>query len=116
MSRWKLFIDDNAGKPGMEAFRNPPKGEHDWKIARSSEEAKQLVIEFGIPAFIDFDHDLGRKGKREDKATHFIKWFQQTYPDAIREIEGWSIHSKNEPGARVIESLMNSWKRSVDLP
>ena len=45
---YKLFIDD---------LRDPVT--NDWKVARSSAEAKDIVVEFGIPNEIAFDHDLG---------------------------------------------------------
>ena len=45
---YKLFIDD---------LRDPVTS--DWKVARSSVEAKDIVVEFGIPNEIAFDHDLG---------------------------------------------------------
>ena len=43
---YKLFIDD---------LRDPVT--NDWKVARSSAEAKDIVVEFGIQNEIAFDHE-----------------------------------------------------------
>lgn len=113
---YRLWIDDDAGKPGIEAWRNPPPGEDDWKIAHSSEEAMEIVLNYGIPTFIDFDHDLGldRFG-RIDTSRLFLDWLWQSYPRAIEQIVGYNIHSANPDGAKGIRAFMESWARSLHL-
>lgn len=117
MTRYRLFIDDDARKPGLEDWRYPPTGESDWKIATSTKEAKEIVLQFGIPLFIDFDHDLGLdEFGNEDKALHFLQWLSGAYPTAIDDMIGYNIHSQNPEGAKNIRAFMESWVRSRSLP
>jgi len=122
---YSLWIDDDAGKPGMESWRSPPVGEDGWKVAHTSDEAIEIVKQFGIPSFIEFDHDLGAlpciNGKKDPRGVYdttmlFLKWLMETYPNAIDSIAGYNIHSRNIGGAANIEAFMNSWKRSRALP
>lgn len=113
---YRLWIDDDAGKPDMEAWRSPPSDETDWKVARSSEEAIEIFLKHGTPAFIDFDHDLGLDINGEpDTAMHFLKWLSNFHPFAINQIEGFNVHSQNPQGRENIRSFMTSWKRSQGL-
>lgn len=112
---WKLFIDDDVGRPGMEAFRNPPEGETDWKVARTSSDAVVLVMAYGVPRYISFDHDLGMLDGEADTSIRFLKHLFEMHPDAIDQIEGWDVHSKNPNGSLDIHSYMDSWKRSRSL-
>lgn len=113
---YRLFIDDQAGIPGMEAFRNPPEGETDWKVAKSSIEAINVVMAYGIPYYISFDHDLGMLEGKADTSMRFLKHLFGMHPEAIDQIEGWDVHSKNPSGSLDIQSYMDSWKRSRSLP
>lgn len=114
---YKLWIDDDAGKEGIADWRNPPAGEPDWKVAHSSDEATAIVINFGLPSFIDFDHDLGMdQFDEEDKVMRFLGWLSDTYPTGIDSIADYRIHSANLEGAKNIHSFMSSWRRSRALP
>ena len=91
---YKLFIDD---------LRDPVT--IDWKVARSSVEAKDIVVEFGIPNEIAFDHDLGG----EDTSIIFIHWLiDKILDEDLKLPEGFrfSIHSMNPIGVENIKSLM----------
>lgn len=113
--RYRLWIDDNALDEGMEAFRKPPVNETDWKIALTSRQAIEIIEQFGIPYFIEFDHDLGiMSNGQTDTVMYFLKWLVQYDIDCIKEIEGWNIHSQNPAGAKNIESYMSSWKKSIN--
>lgn len=94
---YKLFIDDE---------RHPPiKDEEDWTIARSSEQAKQCVERFGVPAFISFDHDLGG----DDTSMVFIHWLIEYC--IINNYEfptEFYVHSQNPVGSQNIHGLMAS--------
>lgn len=92
---WKLFIDD---------IRDPI--DNTWSIARSSNEAKSLVLMYGIPTEISFDHDLGG----DDTAFDFIYWMEneivfdgRKFPDNFK----FSVHSSNPVGKENIEKEMN---------
>src|SRR5579871_1369122 len=113
---YKLFIDDDAGKPGMESWRSPPKDEADWRVAHGSDEACAIVINSGIPKFLELDHDLGLDQFGEkDTIFRFLNWLSDTYPDAIEKIEGYHVHSCNPAGMQNINAFMDSWKRSRNL-
>jgi hypothetical protein len=88
---WKLFLDD---------LRDPPFS--GFVIARSTSEAKQLVVEKGPPSSMSLDHDLGG----DDTAMVFLKWLSENYFDSP---PGFQVHSANPVGADNIVSFMNSW-------
>jgi len=93
---YKLFIDD---------LRDPVT--NDWKVARSSAEAKDIVVEFGIPNEIAFDHDLGG----EDTSIIFIHWLINKMLDeelSLPEGFKFSVHSMNPIGAIAIKSIMDN--------
>jgi hypothetical protein len=114
---YKLWIDDDANKPGMEDWRSPPKDETNWKVARSTEEAKQIVLTYGIPLFLELDHDLGLdKCGNTDKSLEFLKWLEQNYPAAIDSIQGYDVHSKNDDGRKDIRSFFESWRKARLMP
>jgi len=96
---YKLWLEDSIGvKPA-------PLG---WVGAVCTEEAKRIVLKCGVPSFISFDFDLGE----DDTAEVFIKWLIENYYNA--EIE-YNIHSENVEGRKIIQSLMDSWKKSKTL-
>lgn len=114
--KWKLWIDDDTFTPDIEDWRKPPAGETDWKIATNSAGALICCMAYGIPEFIDFDHDLGELASGEsDTSMKFLKDLFDFYPDAIDEIKGYRIHSANPEGAKNIEAYMDSWKRSRSM-
>ena len=83
---YKLFIDD---------LRDPVT--NDWKVARSSAEAKDIVVEFGIPNEIAFGHDLGG----DDTSIVFINWLiNKMLDEDLKLPEGFEIGVEN------IKSLM----------
>lgn len=94
---WKLFLDD-------ERF---PVEETGWQIARSSNQAIEMVKNNGMPRFISFDHDLGD----DDTAMNFIHWIidelhnrQVSIPNDFE----FDVHSQNPIGAENIRFLMNN--------
>lgn len=98
---WKLFLDD-------ERF---PK-EEGWIIARSSEEAIDLVLRRGMPEEIAFDHDLGG----DDTSMYFIHWMIDQYYDYGLDIPldfVFSVHSQNPVGAKNITSLMSAFLKDI---
>lgn len=114
---YKLWIDDDANKPGMEEWRSPPKEENNWKVARSTEEAKRIILDYGLPIFIELDHDLGLdKYGKTDKSLNFLKWLEQNYPSAIESIQGYGVHSKNDEGYKDIRSFFESWRKAYLMP
>lgn len=101
---YSLFIDDlrNISYLGNVETEN-------WKIARSSFEAKKVVLQFGIPDFISFDHDLGEN----DTSMVFLKWWTGQYPET--PFPKFHIHSSNPVGKMNIESFILSFNRSLEM-
>ncbi len=94
---WKLFIDD---------LRPCPEG---FVLALSSDEAKKIVEDKGMPSLISFDHDLGDT----DTTIVFLNWLIENYYDS--DIPDYIIHSANPVGAENIRSKMESWRKSRAL-
>jgi len=93
---YRLFIDDE---------RDPVNNL--WLIARSSYDAMNAFLVFGMPLEIAFDHDLGE----DDTSMVYVKWlYDRIVDDGARFPEGftYSVHSQNPVGAANIKSLMDS--------
>lgn len=98
---WKLWLDDQLDD-GIDC-RKTPEG---YLGAKSSRQAYLLVLEFGMPTLIDFDHDLGGN----DDALVFLKML---YNAGYEPTMLYKIHSANPIGAEKIKSYIESWKRAV---
>lgn len=104
---YKLWLEDLADtiKPAPDTT---------WKVARSSAEAIALLKEFGVPSFISFDFDLGLLPTgEEDTAEVYYKYMGENFYD--NEVPGYEIHSENTQGWKLIESYMESWRRSREM-
>lgn len=99
---YSLFLDDE---------RFPPDDGRDWKIARSYDEAIQIVTDHGWPAHISFDHDLG---DGVPTGYDLAKWLVDADLDGIGVFDGltWAIHSQNPVGAANITGLFESYLQS----
>ena len=104
MSIWHLYIDD---------VRNPPTyEENQYTLARTVDEAKELILKNGMPQTISFDHDLGGVSTTID----LIKWIIEGYLDGNIEIPAgfkYYVHSMNPVGRENIHSLMQSFLAQV---
>ena len=104
MTPWKLFLDD---------IRNPTDkyqglmSQH-WVIARSSEEAKTLVVANGMPELLSLDHDLGG----DDTSMIFLNWLAREYHNGEDPIPGYFIHSSNPVGSLNMIAFLDSWRNS----
>ena len=96
-SGWKLYLDD---------IRTPKS--NDFIIARSVDEAKQLIKQKGFPIYMSLDHDLG-----EDVPTgyDFVKWIVSEYMDKDLPQFEFNIHSANPVGAENMRGLLNNFIR-----
>lgn len=109
INKYYMFLDDERELP-----KNIP-SEQKWIVCRSSEEAKQTVLNHGLPLFISFDHDLGGN----DTSMNFVKWLAEEYFNMPNKnpggnylkIPGYIIHSQNPIGSKNIQSYMESWKK-----
>ncbi len=101
---WKLWLDDQ-----LDDVNTPERHTPDGFIgAKSTYEAMELVKEKGIPAFIDFDFDLGGT----DTAQSFLYSLQHEFPEG--PVPRYSVHSRNVYAKEIIGSFLNSWKKSLN--
>lgn len=110
MSAWCLFLDDL--REPRDAYTDPRSalGEKDrWVVAKSTDEAKGLVLALGMPSVMSLDHDLGG----EDTSMRFLSWLARDYWDTVSQIPTYLVHSANPVGAKNICSFMDSWRKSV---
>lgn len=91
---WSLFLDDE---------REPK--EKGMTVARTSEEAKELIRKKGFPKYMSLDHDLGG----DDTGQKFVKWIVDEYMDKELPEFDFNIHSDNPVGSKNMESLLNSF-------
>jgi hypothetical protein len=112
----KIFLDDQADKPGM-PNRQVPEG---FIGVRDFEEFRQVFEEAlargeKIEA-LDFDNDLG-EGKME--GWEIAKWLTETHPEIFEGIAELRAHSENRGGGRErIESYFEygraNWKELIE--
>lgn len=114
---FNLFIDDIRDPHYRECLQSGVDPNLDWVIARTSEEAKAAVLEYGMmPDRLALDHDLGYvEGIGIDEVPKFLHWLANEFWDGQAKIPTYTIHSANSTGRLNMYSFMESWKKSVDL-
>lgn len=107
---WHLFLDDERSPDaaGWDDALNV-------QVARSSEEAKMMVEERGLPVGISFDHDLGG----DDTGFKFMWWLINGHLDQkwdLAMVKAVQVHSANPEGARKLMALWDNFCRvhSID--
>ena len=109
-NQYILFLDDERSTEMVDRSAWPD-GMH-ILIARSTEDAKDIIYRWGDPAFCSFDHDLGG----DDSTMVFLKWYANEYGTMNTVvIPAFVVHSANPVGAKNIIAFMDSWKRSQTL-
>lgn len=98
--KWKLYLDD---------LRTPV--DTTFVIARTVEDAQELIRTCGIPIFISFDHDLGiaDDGSLLPTGYDFVKWLVEMDMEgklAFPESFGFKVHSQNPVGAKNIQEYL----------
>jgi hypothetical protein len=112
---WHLFLDDEREVTDVFDKFGKRLNPDDWTVARSTEEAKQLVSGLGLPESMALDHDLGISGMVMDTTMVFLRWLAYDYFDPTNKqhtIPSWRVHSGNPVGAENIIAFMTSWERS----
>jgi hypothetical protein len=100
MTPWDLFIDDE---------RFPPADNRSWRIARTRDEAIQLILEYGMPRFISFDHDLGDDTPTgHDIAQTLVEMDLDGRIDIPEKFE-YYVHSQNPVGRQNIDALLKGY-------
>lgn len=97
---WKLFLDDE---------RFPANKDKDFIIARSFEEAVELIELQGCPIFISFDHDLGLEKDGYDLAKYIVEKDLDNQLSFIPKEFGFYVHSQNSVGAKNIQSYLTKY-------
>lgn len=102
-SPWKLYLDD---------IRHP--ADTNYVVARTVEQAQQLIEQYGMPEHISFDHDLGvdEMGNIIPSGYDFAKWLVEM--DMNGEITlptnfTFEVHSQNPVGAENIRAYLSSY-------
>ena len=97
---YTLFLDD---------LRFPAKLTPHVAIARSSDEAIAVATRLGMPAHVDYDHDLGG----DDTAMRFVNWLVDRVVDRGATVGDmtWAVHSSNPVGRDNIDGLMRNITR-----
>lgn len=100
---WKLFLDD---------IRPPDSG---FVLAKSVDEAVNLINKKGFPSFISFDHDLGDNVPSGKDFLNIIvdnvldkKWI-------IPVDFQFEVHSDNSVGSENIRILLNNFLRNQNI-
>jgi hypothetical protein len=104
---WTLFLDDER-TPHWFLSHN---GE-DVLVARSSDEARQLIADFGLPERISFDHDLGGA----DTGMVFLWWLIDEDMEGhfdLKTITHVYVHSLNPIGTKNIQELWDGYARDI---
>jgi len=94
-----LYLDDSRF----------PKSSGNWRIARSVDEAIQMISEFGLPDQISFDHDLGENQKT---GYDFAKWIVWNELDTRGIFI--NVHSANPIGRDNIYGLIRNWENHLN--
>ena len=98
MARYNLYIDDER----------VPKTSRQFTVVRSFRDACEVVITYGFPEYISFDHDLG-----EDVPTgfDFAKWLVEHDMDTgtMPKNFEYNIHSANPVGGANISGLLDNY-------
>lgn len=130
---YKLFLDDVRTMTDCVTYmhsrigsRNPVYLEKGWVICRNYECFKSTILEYGLPTFVSFDHDLqsyptsiqeaeyaDRYGYREQTGQDCAKWLIEYCMDHDFEIPEFAVHSMNPVGGERIFSLLTQAKRGL---
>lgn len=98
---YNLFLDD---------LRAPP--DQTWVVLRSVAAAKQYVAEYGLPAKMSLDHDLGG-----EDAPVFLRWLIDELLDGTlvmtKHID-FNVHSANPVGVNNLHGLWDGYLRFVE--
>jgi hypothetical protein len=98
---YKIFLDD---------LRIPKTT--GWTIARNYEEFKTLIIKYGLPTKISFDHDLGDFEQDNEKTGYSCaKWLVEWCMDNNKPIPEYNVHSANPVGKENIDSYFKSYEK-----
>jgi hypothetical protein len=125
---YNLFLDDfRDPEDCFEYMRHIPYIMEDWIIVRDYDEFVKTIQEKGIPNIISFDYDLADIHYKnqiiidysqytEKTGYHCAKWLIYYCIDNKKELPATIlIHSLNHAGSLNIQSLFESYLKSLKL-
>jgi hypothetical protein len=125
-----LYLDD------LRTPTNVLPGYEPWFVVRNYDQFVDWISTNGMPDFVSFDHDLADEHIDDYFAQKIVQGYQNPMYEEYTEktgldcakwlvdycqnnnipICGCSVHSHNPVGARNIHSLINGFKKHMDLP
>ena len=125
---YNLFLDDF--RHPYDAFlmnHNTVYSQCDWVIVRDYKHFIKYIKKNGLPEMVSFDHDLADvhynygnipyEEYTEKTGFHCAKWLINYCIDNNKELpKTILIHSANPVGKQNIQSLFDSYIKSLDLP
>jgi hypothetical protein len=110
---YRLFIDDERNPIDVTwgSWQDQALYRDDeWFIARNWYEVLEIVITYGFPKLISFDHDLGDNQKT---GYEIAQKLCEMVMDGAELPQGFQyrVHSKNPVGAENIRSYMDNFLR-----
>jgi hypothetical protein len=117
MMNYNLFIDDERDPidvawgawQDQELYRSG-----DWLIARNWGEVLELIISWGLPSLISFDHDLGdgtpNGHEIAKRLCNLIMDAKYELPEGFRFL----VHSRNPVGAENIQLYMDGFLKAYE--
>lgn len=113
---YNLFIDDERDPIDVKwgsVWERYMYMNYDWIIARNWYEVLEIIISYGIPSIISFDHDLGDNTPTgydiAKNISNLIMDGGHKIPDKFQYL----VHSKNPIGKTNIESYMNNFLKNM---
>ena len=114
---YRLFVDDERDPAFLEFLIR--QGSRDitpdgpWVIARTQQEAEQIIAVRGLPEMISFDHDYGppEAGNGHDLA----EWLVEQALDGSLDLRAlkYQVHSRNPVGQVNIRGVLDSYLNSL---
>lgn len=100
---WSLFLDDERF-PTLDPNKN-------WIIARTFDQAVDLVRVNGMPNFVSFDHDLGEDLSGYDFAQYIcgLDQISNDFRNKFPHKFDYYVHSQNPVGKKNIECFMDNY-------
>jgi|SRR5579885_3650935 len=128
---YKLFLDDIRNPVQCVTYmhsrigvKNPIYLEKGWVICRNFECFKNTILEYGLPEFISFDHDLSDSHYQEivefgffvsdDTGYDCARWLIEYCESNGYKIPQFAVHSQNPIGAERIFSLLTKAKTRLN--
>lgn len=110
---YHLFIDDERDPNDVTWAENLTEqymyNVYDWIIARNWYEVEDIILTYGMPNLISFDHDLGENEKTGYEISQRICEMIMDGKEELPKDFSFLVHSKNPVGAENIRSYMNNF-------